>query len=179
MRLGNDAAESVPSGVFMCKDGEVLIQASKDPDFLKLCKVLGIEHVATDPRFAKRPDRIAHVAEMKALLNAAIIKWEKAKLYNALVEVGVISGPINNVMEALEDPQAVHNGVLKNAGHPEDPEMALVSSPLRFRDGAPGIYRHPPRVGEHTASVLHDMLGLDSSRIAELESKNIITVMKG
>jgi crotonobetainyl-CoA:carnitine CoA-transferase CaiB-like acyl-CoA transferase len=178
MRVGNDALESVPSGLFKCSDGEVLIQASKDPDFVKLCKVLGIEHVAADPRFATRPQRIANVAAMKEILNAEIIKWKRSTLYNALVEVGVIAGPINEVLEALDDPQAVHNAVLKPALHPEGPDLRLVSSPIRFCDGAPGIYRHPPRVGEHTASVLGDILGLDANRIAELESKNIVSLMK-
>jgi crotonobetainyl-CoA:carnitine CoA-transferase CaiB-like acyl-CoA transferase len=178
MRAGNDAPESVPSGLFKCRDGEVLIQASKDPDFLKLCKVLRIEHIAQDPRFATRPQRIANVAEMKRELSEAIVQWDRGALYDALVEVGVICGPINTVVEALEDPQVISNGVLKPALHPEDPDLRLVSSPIRFSDGAPAIRRHPPRVGEHTASVLGDLLGLDADSLAELERKKIISVME-
>jgi crotonobetainyl-CoA:carnitine CoA-transferase CaiB-like acyl-CoA transferase len=178
MRAGNDAPESVPSGLFKCRDGEILIQASKDPDFLKLCKVLGIEHVAKDPRFATRPQRIAHLADMKRELNPAIIRWDRAALYDALVGVGVISGPINTIVEALEDPQVVANGVLKPALHPQDPNLRLVSSPMRFDDGAPGIRLYPPRVGEHTASVLEEVLGLDADRIAELQDKKIISLME-
>jgi crotonobetainyl-CoA:carnitine CoA-transferase CaiB-like acyl-CoA transferase len=177
MRAGNDAPESVPSGVFKCRDGEVLIQASKDPDFLKLCKVLGIEHVAQDPRFTTRAQRIANIVDMKRELDAAIGQWDRVALYNALVDVGVICGPINTVLDALQDPQVVANGVLKPALHPEDPNLQLVSSPIRFDDGAPGIRRHPPRVGEHTASVLEDLLGLDADSIADLERKKIISLM--
>jgi crotonobetainyl-CoA:carnitine CoA-transferase CaiB-like acyl-CoA transferase len=178
MRAGNDAPESVPSGVFKCRDGDILLQASKDPDFVKLCKILGIEHVAKDPRFATRPQRIANLADLKSMLSAAIIQWDRADLYNALVNVGVISGPINTVVEALEDPQVIANGVLKPALHPQDPDLRLVSSPIRFGDGAPGIRLYPPRVGEHTASVLESVLGLDADSIAELESRNIISLME-
>jgi crotonobetainyl-CoA:carnitine CoA-transferase CaiB-like acyl-CoA transferase len=178
MRAGNDAPESVPSGLFKCHDGDILIQASKDADFVKLCKVLKIERIATDPRFATRPQRIANLADLKRELNAEIIKWDRAALYGALVDVGVISGPINTVVEAMTDPQVIANGVMKPALHPEDPNMRLVSSPIRFDDGAPAIRLYPPRVGEHTASVLGDVLGLGADQIAELERKKIISLME-
>jgi crotonobetainyl-CoA:carnitine CoA-transferase CaiB-like acyl-CoA transferase len=49
---------------------------------------------------------------------------------------------------------------------------------MRFDDGAPGIRLYPPRVGEHTASVLEEVLGLDADRIAELQDKKIISLME-
>jgi crotonobetainyl-CoA:carnitine CoA-transferase CaiB-like acyl-CoA transferase len=179
LRAGNDAPESMPSGVFSCSDGEILFQAGKDADFVKLCGVLNIAAVASDPRYAQRAQRVVNRTELKRMLDEAVGKWRRHDLYEALTDVGVICGPINTIAEAVEEPQALANGVLKPALHPEDPDMKLVSSPLRFSDGAPGIRRHPPRMGEHTASVLEEVLGVGAEKLGALEKQGIVTVWRG
>jgi crotonobetainyl-CoA:carnitine CoA-transferase CaiB-like acyl-CoA transferase len=179
LRSGNDAPESAPSGVFRCADGDILFQAGKDADFVKLCRVLNLEHAARDVRFAERAQRVINRNDLKAMLQEAVSKWKRHDLYEALTDAGVICGPINNIVEALEDPQAIANGVLKPALHPEDPDMKLISSPIRFSGGAPAIRHHPPRVGEHTASVLEEVLGLDARAVGALEEKGVVTRWQG
>jgi crotonobetainyl-CoA:carnitine CoA-transferase CaiB-like acyl-CoA transferase len=38
LRMGNDGQGSAPSGLFACRNGEILIQAGKDPDRSPLCR---------------------------------------------------------------------------------------------------------------------------------------------
>jgi crotonobetainyl-CoA:carnitine CoA-transferase CaiB-like acyl-CoA transferase len=173
-RNGNEGVGSAPSGVFPCRDGEVLLQAGKDPDFVKLCRVLGLEGVAEDPRFAPRAKRVTNFAQLRPILLAAFAKWDRQPLYKALVEAGLICGPINEVDDALADPQAITNGALQPAGHPDDPSLKLITSPIRYSDEAPGIRLYPPRMGEHTASVLQEVLGMNADKIAQLEKDGII-----
>jgi crotonobetainyl-CoA:carnitine CoA-transferase CaiB-like acyl-CoA transferase len=179
LRSGNDAPESMPSGLFSCSDGEILFQAGKDSDFVKLCRVLNIDAVARNPRYAERAQRVVNRAALREILQESVGSWKRHDLYEALTEVGVICGPINTIVEALAEPQVIANQVLKPALHPEDPNLKLVSSPLRFSDGAPGIRRHPPRVGEHTASVLQEVLNIDAGKLASLEDRGIVTRFRG
>jgi crotonobetainyl-CoA:carnitine CoA-transferase CaiB-like acyl-CoA transferase len=179
LRVGNESAENMPSGVYDCADGEILIQAGKDADFVKLCGALNIDAVAQDPRYSQRSQRIANREQLKPILSEAIGKFKKRDLYEKLTDVGVICGPINTITEALEDPQVVANGVLQPASHPDDPNLQLISSPLRFSDGAPAIRRHPPRVGEHTASVLAEVLGIGAAELRALAEKGVVTEFKG
>jgi crotonobetainyl-CoA:carnitine CoA-transferase CaiB-like acyl-CoA transferase len=174
IRSGNDGVGNAPSGVFACRDGEVLLQAGKDPDFVKLCRVLGLESVTQDPRFALRPNRVANYEQLRPVLNAAIAKWSRQDLYNAMVEAGIICGPINTIDQAFEDPQVVTNGTYQPAGHPDDPNLKLITSPIRYSDAVPGIRRYPPRMGEHTAEILREVLAMTPDAIAALGKKKII-----
>jgi crotonobetainyl-CoA:carnitine CoA-transferase CaiB-like acyl-CoA transferase len=53
------------------------------------------------------------------------------------------------------------------------PQVAL---PLRFSASPPVYDRPPPLLGEHTASLLRERLGLDEERIAELAAAGVIGV---
>jgi crotonobetainyl-CoA:carnitine CoA-transferase CaiB-like acyl-CoA transferase len=176
LRTGNDGQGSAPSGLFSCRDGEVLLQAGKDPDFAKLCSVLGLEHLMEDPRFAQRARRVENYSDLQPMLIDAIGKWERQAFYDALVEVGVICGPVTNIAEALADPQVVANRVEVPAGHPDDPDLKLIASPIRFGDGVDPVRRYPPRMGEHGAEVLKELLGLDNAAIADLAAVGAIEV---
>ncbi|MGY9105953.1 MAG: CoA transferase, partial [Alphaproteobacteria bacterium] len=56
--MGNDNFSASPSGTFITGDGPINIAANKQEQFESLCRVVGKENIATDPRFAKRRDRL-------------------------------------------------------------------------------------------------------------------------
>jgi len=58
--------------------------------------------------------------------------------------------------------------------HPVLGDMPLVPQPLHFSDQTSRISGPPPELGEHTQSVLMEILGFDAEAIEELKSKNII-----
>jgi crotonobetainyl-CoA:carnitine CoA-transferase CaiB-like acyl-CoA transferase len=174
LRMGNDGQGSAPSGLFACRGGEVLLQAGKDPDFVKLCRILGLDHLAQDPRFAARANRVENYAELQPTLIETIAKWDRDAFYEALVEAGVICGPVNRVDQGLVDPQVIASGIEKPAGHPDSPDLKLIGSPIRFSDEVEPIRRYPPRVGEHSEEVLREVLGLDAASIAGLAEKRVI-----
>jgi crotonobetainyl-CoA:carnitine CoA-transferase CaiB-like acyl-CoA transferase len=176
LRMGNDGQGSAPSGLFACRNGEVLLQAGKDVDFAKLCKVLGMEHFLEDSRFAERARRVENYPILQPMLIEAIAKWDRQELYDALVAVGVICGPVTTITDALADPQVTANQVEVAANHPDDPNLKLIGSPIRYGDHVEPVRRHPPRMGEHTAEVLTELLGLDEATIADLAAKRAIQV---
>ncbi|SFF96243.1 Crotonobetainyl-CoA:carnitine CoA-transferase CaiB [Novosphingobium sp. CF614] len=179
LRMGNDGQGSAPSGLFSCRDGEVLLQAGKDVDFAKLCGVLGMEHLLQDVRFAERARRVENYHILQPMLIEAIAKWDRQAFYDALVNVGVICGPVTNVAEALADPQVVANQVEVSAGHPDDPDLTLIGSPIRYGDKIDPVRRHPPRMGEHSAEILTELLGMDQAAIADLAASRAIQVDPG
>jgi crotonobetainyl-CoA:carnitine CoA-transferase CaiB-like acyl-CoA transferase len=174
LRMGNDGQGSAPSGLFACRNGEILIQAGKDPDFAKLCHVLGADHLAIDPRFAERARRVENYSILQPVLVEAIGKLDRQEFYDALVNVGVICGPVTNIAEALVDPQVVANEVEVPAGHPDDPELRLIASPIRYNADADPIRRYPPRMGEHGREILQELLGMDDAVIATLAASGAI-----
>lgn len=176
LRMGNDGQGSAPSGLFACRNGEILIQAGKDPDFAKLCQVLGMDHIASDPRFAERARRVENYPALQPMLVEAIGKRERQEFYDALVGVGVICGPVTNIQEALADPQVVANRVEVSAGHPDNPELKLIGSPIRYDEDVVPVRRYPPRMGEHGREILKELLGMDDAAIASLAASGAIEV---
>jgi crotonobetainyl-CoA:carnitine CoA-transferase CaiB-like acyl-CoA transferase len=176
LRMGNDGQGSAPSGLFACRNGEILIQAGKDPDYVKLCQVLGVEHLATDPRFAERARRVENYPILQPMLVETFARRERQELYDALVGVGVICGPVTTIQEAMADPQVVANQIEVPAGHPDNPELNLIASPIRFDQGVDPIRRYPPRMGEHGREILTELLGMDEAAIAALVACGAIEV---
>ncbi len=110
------------------------------------------------------------------MLIEAIGKRERQEFYDALVGVGVICGPVTDIQEALADPQVVASQVEVSAGHPDNPELKLIASPIRYGEGAEPVRRHPPRMGEHGREILKELLGLDDAAISVLAASGAIEV---
>jgi hypothetical protein len=58
-RMGNDNVTASPSGTFRTGAGLLNIAANKQEQFETLCEILGLQHLASDPRFAHRESRKA------------------------------------------------------------------------------------------------------------------------
>jgi crotonobetainyl-CoA:carnitine CoA-transferase CaiB-like acyl-CoA transferase len=92
----------------------------------------------------------------------------------ALEAAGVPCGPINDLGEVFEDPQVVARGMQVELPHPTGATVKLVPSPIKMSATPPEARLHPPMLGEHTDSVLRELLGYGDARIAHLrESKAI------
>jgi formyl-CoA transferase len=50
----------------------------------------------------------------------------------------------------------------------------MLGFPVVLSDGTPGLDRLAPCVGQHTGEVLHDWLGIDEDRIAELRVQGVV-----
>lgn len=103
-RMGNGHANLVPYQAFACVDGELIIAVGNDSQFAKLNAVLGLSfHM--DERFATNPGRIMGRDVLIPQLARVILEWRKQDLSDALEDVGVPAGSINNIAEVFADPQ--------------------------------------------------------------------------
>ncbi len=143
-RMGNAHAQVAPYGVFAVSDGHVILAPANDGLFHKLMAVLGLSHLATDPRFAANGDRTANAKALDAEIAAATAGWTKQGLLDACHAAGVPAGPINRLDEVFADPQIVARGMRVELGG-----MAGVRSPFVFSDAELALDRPSPIHGEH------------------------------
>jgi len=144
VRLGNAHPNLVPYQVFDCADGWIIIATGNDPQYQRLCGVLGVPELARDARFVSNADRIANRDEITRLLTEQTLKWVKADLLAACEADGIPAGPINDMAEVFADPQVVARGL-----RVELDGVPSVRSPLRFSDAGLAQDRAAPRLGEH------------------------------
>ena len=93
-----------PFETFHASDGLFVIAAGNDALFGRLCEVLGLP-LADDPRFATNPARCENARLLKRLIEAVTLDQPKHHWIDLLEAAGVPTGPIQNVVDAMRDPQ--------------------------------------------------------------------------
>lgn len=110
-RMGNAHPNIVPYQTFKTSDGYIIIAAGNDRQFHSLCDVLGLGELKTEPLYATNADRVTHRDMLVPILQESCLKWTKLELLAALENAVVPAGPINDVSEALANPQIEHRGL--------------------------------------------------------------------
>ena len=144
--MGNAHMNLTPYQVFDCADGYIIIATGNDPQYQRLCLLLGVEGMGVEARFATNADRIANRDEMTRLLTVRTSEISKADLLAACEAHGVPAGPINDMGEMLDDPQIKARGMqIELDGIPS------VRSPFVFSDAELALHRASPKLGEDDA----------------------------
>ena len=142
-RMGNAHMNLTPYEVFDCSDGFIIIATGNDPQYQRLCRVLGLDDMAEAPEFLHNKDRIANRRVMIARLNGATAGWKKDDLLAACEAQGVPAGPINDLSEVMADPQVKARGMeIELDGVPG------IRAPFRFSDADLALHRPGPKLGE-------------------------------
>ena len=173
-RLGNAHPNIVPYQDFPTADGDFILTVGNDGQFRKFCEVAGHPEWADDPRFASNKARVANRAELIPLIRQATVFKTTAEWVAALEAVGVPCGPINDLAAVFEDPQVLARGLKVELPHALAGAVAQVASPLRLSDTPVDYRMAPPRLGEHTASVLERVLGLSAEAIERLRQEGVV-----
>lgn len=179
-RAGNAHQNIVPYQVFEtapAADGQrdhMILAVGNDGQFAKFCAVAGRPELAADPRFAKNRDRVTHRAVLVPLLEEIMKTRRKHDWLASLEAAKVPCGAINNIAEVFADPHVQARGMVSEWAHPVQGGLRLVASPLKLGATPVRTALPPPVLGEHTAAVLHELLGFDEARIDALRKDKVI-----
>jgi crotonobetainyl-CoA:carnitine CoA-transferase CaiB-like acyl-CoA transferase len=173
-RNGNEHPSVVPSQVFRCADGLLMLSAANDLQFARLCAAVGLAGLADDQRFRSNEARVRNRALLVGLLDERFAQRPVAHWTEVLVAAGLPCGPINDIAQAFADPQVQARGMRIEMEHASTGALPLLASPLRL-SASPVEYRlPPPRLGEHTELVLAELLGLPAAEIAALRAAGVV-----
>jgi crotonobetainyl-CoA:carnitine CoA-transferase CaiB-like acyl-CoA transferase len=173
VRVGLGSQLTAPYGDFDCADGKIMIAVGNDKQFVQLCKVLGRPELPADERFATTPQRVANKHVLLPIV-ADILKHETIAYWIPLLREAVVpSAPIYDFKQVFDDPQIKHRNLVKTIPHPLSGTMSVVGNPLNFSETPLEYGRPPPLLGEHTAQVLREVLGMDDAQIARLAEQKV------
>jgi crotonobetainyl-CoA:carnitine CoA-transferase CaiB-like acyl-CoA transferase len=164
--LGSASPITAPYESFATADGWVMIAAGNDGLFGRLCVALGVPELAGDPRFADSAGRVGHRDALHDAVQARVGRLSTDECLARLRAAAVPVGPVHDLRQALEHPVAADRGTVVPAVGPgaEPAGLPFVALPL---DDAGTPYRRPPRLGEHSASILREA-GFSDPEIARL-----------
>ncbi len=183
-RLGSAHPSIVPYQVFEAADGALMINVGNDAQFRRLCRVLGLEALGDDARFATNAERVQARETLVPLLAERLATRPRDAWLASLREAGVPATPVATLPEALADVQAQARGVIVAGPHAQADTVRMVGSPLwhvRGPDGRPlpltpkaGAAPVPPRLGEHSRAVLQDELGMTPAEVDALVGEGAV-----
>jgi crotonobetainyl-CoA:carnitine CoA-transferase CaiB-like acyl-CoA transferase len=173
-RIGSAHPSVVPSQVFRASDGYVMLTAGNDSQFQRLCEVAGRADLLGDARFASNEARVRNRDHVIPAVAAVIEARPTAFWVEGLIAAGVPCAPINDVAQVFDDPQVRARGLRIDLPDPVAGTLGLVANPMRFSNSAVEYQLPPPRLGEHTAAVLHDWLDLSADDVGRLRSAGAV-----
>ncbi len=168
-RQGREHDSIATYRTFKAKDGiELVIAALTERMWAALCKVLGCEELVEDARFATAPDRSANRAALWPILEQRFLARTADEWMGALDAAGVPVGVVNTIDRVAADPQIAHRGMVMELATEDGRRIQVIGDPFFMQESRRQSHTFPPVAGQHTESVLSEMLGLGGDEIASL-----------
>ena len=164
-RVGNSHPQIAPYDLIRTADGYINLAGGNDGIFRRVCAALDLPALADDSRFATNAERVRNRAELLAALERRTTQLTTEQLMEMLDEAKAPAGPIRDMEQVLNSPQARHIGLVRELEHPTTGVVRVVDTPLHLSETPATLRLAPPTLGEHTAAVLAE-LGYDDATIA-------------
>jgi crotonobetainyl-CoA:carnitine CoA-transferase CaiB-like acyl-CoA transferase len=172
-RVGNHHPTLVPMGCFRTLDGHLNLAAIDGPVWRELARILDLPVLVEDPRFADFDARAGHREELNGLIAARLETRTTAEWVSELEAAGVPAGPVNDVRQAIEDPQVRHLEIVQPVRHPELGELRLIANAATLAGVPRRLRRAAPAAGEHTDEILEE-LGLSADELAACRHEGVV-----
>jgi itaconate CoA-transferase len=153
-RTGARHASISPYGPYL--GGQVFLGLQNEREWAVLCeRVLHRPDLITDQRFATNPDRVAHDAELAAIIEAVLGAMAPYEVVALLDEAGIASARLRTPAEFAAHPQLTARDRWREVDTPAGPVRALLPPvTVPGREAAMGAV---PALGQHTEAVLDEI----------------------
>jgi len=170
---------NAPMGLYPCAPGGpndwvyIMTSRANAEHWDRLLKVMGREDLIGDPRYADGVARSEREAEVDAIIAAWTRQKTKLDAMRAVGDAGIPAGAVLDTMELQNDPNFEARGIMQVMRHPVHRDFKMPGWPVRI-DGRPPALTASPVLGEHTAAVLSEWLGLNEQAVAALKADGAI-----
>lgn len=169
-RTGTSHATIAPYGTFRCADGTVQLAVQNQREWTRLCEqVLGRPELAEQSEFADNSRRVAHRAELTAVIETALADVSTEQVLRRLDAARIANGRFSSVPDLLDHPQLERSWT--SVGTAVGDVRAL--RPPARSDAWEPVMGDVPAVGQHTDSVLAG-LGYSADQVGRWRSAGIV-----
>ncbi|HEY1575258.1 MAG TPA: CaiB/BaiF CoA-transferase family protein [Pseudonocardiaceae bacterium] len=169
-RTGADHATIAPYGPYPTATGTVVLGIQNDREWQAFCRtVLADPSVAE--RFATNPARVAHRAELNAIIERRFAELDLDAVVALLDSAGIANARLNSVADFLAHPVLAGRNRWHDVDTPAGPIRAL--RPPADLAGIEPVLNPVPSVGAHTDAILRG-LGRSAADIAALRESGVV-----
>ena len=124
-------------------------------------------------------DDLAHRIEHRDDLEALVAEWcagqNRRHLEKILIEAGVPASVVQRPTDLYADPHLEARGFREVHEHSELGPMPYDAFATRFSAKPRMLHGPTPCIGEHSAEILHDLLGYSDEEIRALDDAGVLT----
>ncbi|MCK6451893.1 MAG: CoA transferase [Alphaproteobacteria bacterium] len=171
--MGSAHPLNAPYQAFEAADGWIVVGGANQKNWLRVVEALAAPELADDERFRTGADRMANLAALEAELARRFRTRPAAHWLKLLDDEGVPCGPVNDMLQALEDPQTVAREMVVAVEHATLGPVKTLGLPVKFSRTPGKVLRGAPLYGEHTREVLAGV-GIGADECAALEADGVV-----
>ncbi|PKL09194.1 MAG: carnitine dehydratase [Spirochaetae bacterium HGW-Spirochaetae-7] len=173
--LGTRHPTITPFQAFRGSDGWFVIAVGNDALWKNFCGTVKRPDLLADARFTTNGDRTKHYADLIPELERMFESRTCDEWLGVLEKAGVPAAPVNTVDKVMKDRQLQARNMFVTVEDERAGTITVPGNPIKM-ESIPETATRPkaPSVGEHTDSILHNVLGLDDDAIASLHKQGAI-----
>jgi crotonobetainyl-CoA:carnitine CoA-transferase CaiB-like acyl-CoA transferase len=171
-----DAGNPMSGTLYMSKDGRWVTLTMPDTDrwWPGLASILGLD--PNDARFDSHEKRCGvNRLELIRIFEQAFSQQSGDHWRTLFSERQLSADVIEDYSFPATDEQALRNRYILELDHPHLGLIKTLGFPIFMSDSPARLDRTAPCLGQHSAEILHAMLGYSEAEIEDLEGKGIIT----
>ena len=171
--IGNAHFVHVPYNTYKTANGHIVIAVITDNFWVNLKQLVQIA-AFENPKYDTQPGRWENRDMINARLDELIVKHDSAYWLEKLQQQKIPCAPVNRFSEALNDEQVLHRNMVIDLKHPNGKSTRGPGNPVKLSRNNEESFSPAPNLGQHTESVLTQLLGYKQEQIAELRQQAVI-----
>lgn len=176
--IGSGQPGNVPVGAFKCSDG-VYVQVHcatqrfwENMASMLSSEVSSLKEISSDPRFSTPDDRRLNRDTLIDLIRNAFLDKTSVQWLALLFDADVPSGPVNDLVQAQQDPEVQARHMVVEMDHPISGLYRAAGNPIKM--GQKEVFNPAPALGEHTEGTLVSLLGYSTNDVNQLRDAGVI-----
>ncbi len=152
---------------------QIFVGVTSNNHWTRFCEVFERPDLLADPRLATNEDRVAARPWMLPIIAELLQRFTKAEIAERCERARIPYAPVAKTGDLFADPHLLASQGLVDVALAGAVRAMLPRLPIELGGERPGLYRQPPRIGEHSREILAEA-GVDAAEIAALERTGVI-----
>jgi CoA:oxalate CoA-transferase len=171
--LGTGHTTVHPQRSFKTRTFDIVLDCNLQGLFNEMVTLMGHPEMASSPKFDTRQHRFENKDELYVILEK-IFLTRTGEEWLELLEDTIPIGPINRVDAALNDPQVLYRNMVPEIDYGGGHKLKIIGNPVKMSALQPEVFTLAPHMGEHTDTLLAELLDYSPEKIEELKKQQVI-----